>query len=74
MNEPLFNRVNIDEKNTQHARRAGRDIEAHCAEYERMIADVGGIDCQVLQACGSNGHIASDEPGTSLASRTHMTP
>ena len=37
-----------------------------------MIDDVGGIDCQVL-GIGSNGHIGFNEPGTSLASRTHMT-
>ena len=37
-----------------------------------MIADVGGVDCQVL-GIGSNGHIGFNEPGTSLASRTHMT-
>ena len=73
MNEQLFNRVNINKKNTHVPDGLARDIEAHCAEYERMIADVGGIDCQVL-GIGSNGHIGFNEPGTSLASRTHMTP
>ena len=33
---------------------------------------MGGIDSQVL-GIGSNGHIGFNEPGTSLASRTHVT-
>ena len=72
MNRQLFNRVNIVKKNTHVPNGMARDVEAHCTEYERMIADVGGIDYQAL-GIGSNGHIGFNEPGTSLSSRTHMT-
>ena len=47
------------------------DFEAYCEQYERMIADEGGIDLQVL-GIGSDGHIAFNEPGSSLGSRTRL--
>ena len=40
--------------------------------YERRIADAGGIDLQVL-GIGRNGHIGFNEPPSSLASRTRLT-
>jgi glucosamine-6-phosphate deaminase len=72
MNRQLFDHVNINKKNTHVPDGMARDIEASCEAYERMIADVGGIDYQVL-GIGSNGHIGFNEPGTSLGSRTHLT-
>ncbi|MCA0378845.1 MAG: glucosamine-6-phosphate deaminase [Actinobacteria bacterium] len=45
------------------------DLDAACREYERAIADAGGVDLQLL-GIGSNGHIAFNEPTSSLASRT----
>ena len=47
------------------------DIEAHCDWYEEEIAGPGGIDVQVL-GIGANGHIAFNEPGSSLGSRTRV--
>ena len=47
------------------------DFEAYCEQYERMIAEEGGIDLQVL-GIGSDGHIAFNEPGSSLGSRTRL--
>lgn len=47
------------------------DVEAECADYERAIAEAGGIDLQIL-GIGHNGHIAFNEPGTSLGARTHQ--
>ena len=72
MNQQLFDYVNINKKNTHVPDGMARDVEASCEEYEGMMDDVGGVDCQVL-GIGSNGHIGFNEPGTSLASRTHMT-
>lgn len=40
--------------------------------YEEEIASVGGIDLQLL-GIGTSGHIAFNEPGSSLASRTRLT-
>lgn len=47
------------------------DIAAACADYERMIAEVGPIDIQIL-GIGSNGHIGFNEPTSSFASRTRI--
>ncbi|MBA3782846.1 MAG: glucosamine-6-phosphate deaminase [Nocardioides sp.] len=40
-------------------------------DYERLIAELGGIDLQVL-GIGSDGHLGFNEPGSSLASRTRI--
>ena len=72
MNAQLFDHININKKATHVPDGMVADIELFCAEYEEMILDCGGVDCQVL-GIGSNGHIGFSEPGTSLASRTHRT-
>jgi len=45
------------------------DPEGECARYEEKIASYGGIDL-FLGGIGVDGHIAFNEPYTSLASRT----
>lgn len=47
------------------------DIPAACAQYEAAIRAAGGIDLQIL-GIGTDGHIAFNEPGSSLASRTRI--
>ena len=47
------------------------DLPAACAAYEQAIREAGGIDLQVL-GVGSDGHIAFNEPGSSLSSRTRI--
>lgn len=47
------------------------DLVAACAGYEESIAGAGGVDLQVL-GIGTDGHIAFNEPGSSLASRTRI--
>jgi glucosamine-6-phosphate deaminase len=47
------------------------DIPAACAAYEDAIRDAGGVDLQIL-GIGTDGHIAFNEPGSSLASRTRI--
>lgn len=47
------------------------DLEAACWQYERTIVDAGGVDLQIL-GIGTDGHIAFNEPGSSLASRTRI--
>ena len=44
-------------------------VEAHCRDYERRIAQAGGIDLQLL-GLGRNGHIGFNEPGSTRESRT----
>ena len=47
------------------------DVPAACAAYERAIHEAGGVDLQIL-GIGTDGHIAFNEPGSSLASRTRI--
>lgn len=47
------------------------DPDAAALAYDRAIREAGGIDIQVL-GIGSDGHIGFNEPGGSLASRTHV--
>ena len=73
MHENLFKHVNIRPENI-HIPRGDlpeEEVEAFCAEYERKIAAVGGIDLQIL-GIGRDGHIAFNEPGASLGSRTRL--
>ena len=45
---------------------------SHAGEdYERAIAEAGGIDLQIL-GIGTSGHIGFNEPGSSFASRTRV--
>ncbi|HUS91719.1 MAG TPA: glucosamine-6-phosphate deaminase [Phycisphaerae bacterium] len=72
MNENLFRHVNVPMDRTHVPSGVADDFPAHCRQYEQQIRDAGGVDVQVL-GIGSDGHIAFNEPGTSLASRTHIT-
>ena len=47
------------------------DLQAACDDYERLIAEAGGIDLQIL-GIGRNGHLAFNEPGGALDSRTRV--
>jgi glucosamine-6-phosphate deaminase len=47
------------------------DIPAACRDYEDAISTAGGVDLQIL-GIGTDGHIAFNEPGSSLASRTRI--
>lgn len=47
------------------------DLTAACADYEGSIREAGGVDLQIL-GIGTDGHIAFNEPGSSLASRTRV--
>src|SRR5436189_4550591 len=71
MQENFFRHINIDVRNTNVPDGRALDFEAHCEQYERKIKDEGGIDLQVL-GIGSDGHIAFNEPGSSLGSRTRL--
>ena len=76
MDENLFKKIDIQIKNTHVLNGLAKDLAKECAAYERQIKAAGGIDLQVL-GIGSDGHIAFNEPGTSLKSRTscvYLTP
>lgn len=71
MQHHLFDHLNIDPRNTHVPDGRALDFETYCERYEKMIHDEGGIDLQVL-GIGSDGHIAFNEPGSSLGSRTRL--
>ncbi len=71
MNLHLFLNVNIDLRNTHLPDGTAADLEAECARYERLIAECGGIDLQLL-GIGLAGHLGFNEPASSLRSRTRI--
>ncbi len=71
MHEHLFDHINIKKENINIPDGMSMDLEAHCRAYENKIASCGGIDLQVL-GIGRDGHIAFNEPGSSLGSRTRV--
>jgi glucosamine-6-phosphate deaminase len=71
MQDNLFSQINIKPENIHIPDGMTADISAFCADYERAIADAGGIDLQVL-GIGSDGHVGFNEPTSSFASRTRI--
>ena len=47
------------------------DLPAACTRYEHLLAELGGVDLQLL-GIGSDGHIGFNEPTSSLGSRTRI--
>lgn len=71
MRENLFKHINIPKQNTYVPSGTTDNYEAFCSWYEQRIRDCGGIDLQVL-GIGGDGHIAFNEPSSSLGSRTRI--
>ena len=71
MDETLFDSIDIVKKNTHVLNGLAKDWRKEVTAYEAAIKKAGGIDLQVL-GIGSDGHIAFNEPGSSLASRTRI--
>lgn len=69
MHDNFFNHIDIPEQNINMLNGMAEDLKAECAEYEKRIASYGGIDL-FMGGIGVDGHIAFNEPFTSLASRT----
>lgn len=67
----FIDKVDIDPANVHGPQGNVEDLAAGCAAYEQAIADAGGVDLQIL-GVGTDGHIAFNEPGSSLASRTRI--
>jgi glucosamine-6-phosphate deaminase len=71
MMENLFRHVDIDLANTHLPDGMAKDPVEECRRYEGLIAKEGGIEL-FLGGMGSDGHIAFNEPGSSLQSRTRV--
>lgn len=71
MDQHLFNHINLDPKNIHVPYGHASEVEEFCDWYEQEIKRAGGIDIQIL-GIGADGHIAFNEPGSSLGSRTRL--
>jgi len=71
MKEHLLKDINVPPQNVHIPSGTTRNHIAFCAWYEERIRECGGIDLQVL-GIGGDGHIAFNEPGSSLGSRTRI--
>jgi glucosamine-6-phosphate deaminase len=69
--ENLFKRINVNQRFVYIPMGMAADVEQFCEWYEAQIVKAGGIDLQIL-GIGANGHIAFNEPGSSLGSRTRI--
>jgi glucosamine-6-phosphate deaminase len=67
----FFSHVNIHPSNVHILNGNAPNLEAECVAYEDAIKSFGGIDL-FLAGIGEDGHIAFNEPGSSLASRTRV--
>ena len=67
----FFSHVDIQKENVNILNGNAADLTAECQAYEDKITAVGGIDL-FLGGIGPDGHIAFNEPGSSLTSRTRL--
>lgn len=67
----LFQHIDIDPGNINILNGNAEDLDAECTQYEEKIRRYGGINL-FLGGIGPDGHIAFNEPGSSLTSRTRV--
>ncbi|KAJ8298186.1 hypothetical protein KUTeg_024717 [Tegillarca granosa] len=67
----FFKHIDIAPENAHILDGNAQDVNKECEEYERKIAEAGGIELFV-GGIGPDGHIAFNEPGSSLVSRTRI--
>jgi glucosamine-6-phosphate deaminase len=71
MHHHFFDHIDIPKENIHILNGNARDLDAECVAYEDAIRSFGGIDL-FLGGIGPDGHIAFNEPGSSLSSRTRI--
>ncbi|KAL5338974.1 putative glucosamine-6-phosphate isomerase [Aspergillus crustosus] len=67
----FFSQVDVEPGNVNILDGNAQDLEGECARFEQKIKDLGGIEL-FLGGVGRDGHIAFNEPDSSLASRTRV--
>ena len=67
----FFSHIDIKPENVNILNGNAEDLEAECKRFEEKIASYGGIDL-FMGGVGPDGHIAFNEPGSSLTSRTRI--
>ena len=71
MHRELFDHVDISPNNINFLNGNAEDYEAECQRYEDKIQAMGGVEL-FFGGVGHDGHIAFNEPGSSLVSRTRV--
>jgi len=67
----LFKHIDIRPENAHILNGNAKDLNEECQKYEDDIKKVGGIEL-FLGGIGTDGHMAFNEPGSSLTSRTRV--
>ena len=67
----FFSHIDIKPENVNILNGNAPDLEKECADYEARIEKAGGIDL-FMGGIGSDGHLAFNEPFSSLGSRTRV--
>ena len=67
----FFSHIDIPRENVHILNGNASDLEAECARYEEEIRRFGGVEL-FIGGIGPDGHIAFNEPGSSLSSRTRL--
>ena len=71
MYKHFFSHVDVDPANINILNGNAPDLEEECIAFEEKIKRAGGIEL-FLGGIGPDGHIAFNEPGSSLKSRTRV--
>jgi glucosamine-6-phosphate deaminase len=69
--ENFFSHIDIQKKNVNILNGNAKDLEAECKNYEKKIKGAGGVEL-FIGGIGPDGHIAFNEPGSSLSSLTRV--
>lgn len=67
----FFSHIDIPKEQVHILDGNAPDIEEECRQYEEAMRAIGGVDL-FIGGIGPDGHIAFNEPGSSLASRTRV--
>lgn len=73
MHENLFDHIDIPSENINipDGTLALKKVRDYCKAYEKKIADLGGLDFQLL-GIGRTGHVGFNEPGSNINSQTRL--
>jgi glucosamine-6-phosphate deaminase len=71
MKRHLYRSIDMPAQNAFIPNGCAPDLEEECRRYDRLLADAGQIDLQLL-GIGHNGHIGFNEPAASLEGGTHI--
>jgi glucosamine-6-phosphate deaminase len=67
----FFGHIDIPKKNVNILDGNAKDLQAECKNYEKKIANLGGVEL-FIGGIGPDGHVAFNEPGSSLSSLTRV--